>query len=76
MIQIYGNRLDMSYRLRMCDFGADRLGLNINTGHKRMKWEDPYGRVLPAEEANVFVTWVCNCNIMGSIAGDDVIWTL
>ena len=34
------------------------------------------GRVLPAEEANVFVTWVCNCNIMGSIAGDDVIWTL
>ena len=32
------------------------------------------GRVLPAEEANVFVTWVCNCNIMGSIAGDDVIW--
>ena len=28
-IQIYGNRLDMSYRLRMCDFGADRLGLNI-----------------------------------------------
>jgi hypothetical protein len=28
-IRIYGNRLDMIYRLQMRDFGADRLGLNI-----------------------------------------------
>ncbi len=28
-IWIYGNRLDTNHRLRMCDFGADRLGLNI-----------------------------------------------
>ncbi len=59
----------------MCDFGADRLGLN-NTGHKRMKWDDPYGRVLPAEEANVFITGVCTCNIMRSIAGGDTVWVI